>query len=455
MIRSNGIFGGAIAFLLTAIPAAAQDDDWVRFDDVSAMNIVATTGFGIDDTEEKDLAVGDLNGDGWPDLVVVRKRPFSLPGGRANALFINNQGIMVESSATLAPAFADATDDRDVVLADLNGDGWLDVTTAPTFGDAPRVYINRGKTQQGDWLGLEFDPQAGRLPGFVPAPKFCAVAAGDVTGNGSPDLYFADYENSLEDRLLINDGSGFFADETGVRLAPGMAESVFGTSALILDLNGDGWNDIVKVNSSGNNAPPGSSPSAVRVFTNDGNGQFNQLDLVYTAQPYMVISGDFNNDQRPDLFVVDDGQDAVLLNQSSAGGPPVFTITSVGNSPDTAGFGGNLAVADLDDDGFLDIVVSDVDTDIPGCDRSLAVLRNNGSGHFTDPLANLDRPWKTAGTFDAAIADFNRDGAPDLWAGTCSGHRLFFGRLTSLLFADSFEEPPTAPERSGHQRRGG
>ncbi len=425
----------------------------MRFDDVSTGNMIAAAELGVDDAEEKDLAVGDLNRDGWPDLVIVRKRPFSLPGGRPNALFINDQGTMVESSATLAPAFTEATDDRDVALADLDGDGWLDVVTAPTFGDAPRVYINRGATQSGVWLGLEFEPQAGRIPGFVPAPKFCAVAAGDVNGDGSLDLYFADYENSLEDRLLINDGNGFFTDETAGRLTPEMVESVFGTSALILDLNNDGWNDIVKVNSSGNNAPPGSSPTAVRVFTNAGGGQFDRLDLVYTVQPYMAASGDFNNDQRPDLFAVDDGQDAVLLNQTATGGPPAFAGTTVSNSPDTTGFGGNLAVADLDGDGFLDIVVSDVDTDIPGCDRRLAILRNNGTGNFTDPLAGQSRPWKTSGTFDAAAADFNRDGVMDLWAGTCTGNRLFFGHLQDVLLADSFESAPNAPETAEHHRR--
>jgi len=425
--------------LLTGVnlPLLAQQD-WIDLRDDSAARIVAPSALGLNDNEEKDLAVGDLGNDGWPDLVIVRKVPFSTVGGLANALFMNDQGVLVERSAELAPGFTEATDDRDVVIADVDGDGWLDVITAPTFGEQPRVYINLGLLD-GVWAGLQYSAADNRIPPFSPGPKFCAVAAGDVTGNGVLDLYFADYESPLEDRLVINSGNGFFADETASRLTAEMSESVFGTSALILDLNDDGWNDIVKVNSSGSAPPPGSSQSAVRVFSNAGNGQFNDLDLVYTEQPYMAASGDFNNDGRPDLFVVDDAQDAILLNTSSAGGSIQFSTAAVSGSNRTAGFGGNITVADLNGDGFSDVLVSDVDTDIPGCDRQLALLQNNGKGAFSDPLNGQDRSWNISGTFDTAVADFNLDGAADVWIGSCSGNRLFMGVVPELLFADGFE----------------
>ncbi len=425
--------------VLSTSMATAQAGDWINLVDESAVRIVASAALGRNDNAEKDFAVGDLNNDGWPDLVSVRKVPFSTPGGRPNALFMNDNGVMVERSAELAPGFTDATDDRDVVLADINNDGWLDVVTAPTFDDQPRVYVNLGETN-GVWQGLFYDAADNRIPAFVPGPRFCAVAAGDITGNGALDLYFADYVNMLEDRLLINDGNGFFNDETALRLTPEMNESVFGTSALILDLNADGWNDIVKVNSSGSAPPVDSTPPAVRVFSNAGNGFFEDLTLVYTEQPYMAASGDFNNDSRPDLYIVDDAQDVILQNTSSAGGTPQFSETGVTASNETAGFGGNITVADINRDGFQDVLVSDVDTDIAGCDRHLAILRNNGKGGFSDPLNGQTRAWQTMGTFDTAVADFNRDGVADVWAGTCSGNWLFMGVATELLLVDGFED---------------
>jgi hypothetical protein len=427
------------AMLCGSQPLLAQQD-WIDLQDESVNRIDAAAPLGVNDSEEKDLAVGDLNNDGWPDLVIVRKLPFSVVGGLANALFINEQGVMVERSAELAPGFIDSTDDRDVVIADVDADGWLDVITAPTFGDQPRVYINQGSIA-GVWQGLQYSAADNRIPPFTPGPKFCAVAAGDVTGNGAMDLYFADYESPLEDRLVINAGNGFFTDETAMRLTPEMSESVFGTSALILDLNNDGWNDIVKVNSCGNAPPPNSTPSAVRVFRNAGSGQFNDLDLVYTEQPYMAASGDFNNDGRPDLFVVDDAQDAVMLNTSNTGGSIQFSTGFVSGSSKTQGFGGNITVADMNGDGFQDVLVSDVDTDIPGCDRQLAILQNNGKGAFSDPLNGQNRPWNVSGTFDTAVADFNQDGVADLWVGSCSGNQLFMGVIPGLLFMDGFESP--------------
>jgi len=428
------------------LPLLAQQD-WIELQDESADRIIADASLGLTDSQEKDLAVADLNNDGWPDLVIVRKLPFSTPGGLANALFMNDQGVLVERSAELAPSFTAATDDRDVVIADVDGDGWLDVITAPTFGDQPRIYINQGSLA-GVWQGLQYSAADNRIPPFTPGPKFCAVAAGDVTGNVALDLYFADYESPLEDRLVINDGSGFFTDQTATRLTPEMSESVFGTSALILDLNADGFNDIVKVNSSGSAPPPDSTPSAVRVFRNAGGGQFNTLQLVYTEQPYMAASGDFNGDGRPDLYVVDDAQDAILLNTSSAGGSIQFSTAAVSGSNRTAGFGGNITVADMNGDGFQDVLVSDVDTDIPGCDRELAILQNNGKGSFSDPLNGQDRPWNVSGTFDTAVADFNRDGAADVWIGSCSGNQLFMGVVPELLFVDGFEsvQDSAAPE---------
>jgi len=424
--------------LLCGSPPLLAQQDWIDLQDESVDRIVAAAPLGVNDSEEKDLAVGDLNNDGWPDLVIVRKLPFSVVGGLANALFINDQGVMVERSAELAPGFIDSSDDRDVVIADVDADGWMDVITAPTFGEQPRVYMNQGSLG-GVWQGLQYSVADNRIPPFTPGPKFCAVAAGDVTGNGALDLYFADYESPLEDRLVINDGDGFFTDETAMRLTPEMSESVFGTSALILDLNDDGWNDIVKVNSSGSAPPPNSTPSAVRVFSNAGNGQFNDLELVYTEQPYMAASGDFNNDGRPDLFVVDDAQDAVLLNTSNPGGNIQFSTGFVANSSKTQGFGGNITVADMNGDGFQDVLVSDVDTDIPGCDRQLAILQNNGKGAFSDPLNGQDRPWNVSGTFDTAVADFNQDGVADLWVASCSGNQLFMGGMPELLFIDGFE----------------
>ena len=417
----------------------SKAQDWVEFDNVSTTHIIATDALGLDDTFEKDLEAADLDRDGDMDLIIARKVRFSVAGGKANVLMMNENGIMTDMTSTYAPEFLDETDDRDVIAVDVNNDQWLDVVTATTFSETPRVYMNMGEIN-GVWQGLRYVAQDGRILPFAIGPKFCAVAAGDVTGDGFVDLFFADYANDLEDRLLINDGSGFFVDETDTRMTAAMSESVFGTSADIIDINGDGFKDIVKVSASGDMPPPGSTPPQVRIMYNDGTGNFTLESRFNNLLPYMMEVIDIDKDSRMDIFVVSDEQDFVMRN---TGNDPdnvaEFNITEITNSPNTDFFGGNTFRTDLDGDGFDDMMVADVDTDIEGCDRFLVGLRNMDGRRLEDPFRGQRRPWLTQGTFDIAVADFNNDGFLDIWSGICEGNRLFFQIPPDLIFADGFE----------------
>ena len=204
--------------------------DWVQFVNETGARLVSDASIGASDTEEKDYAWGDVDRDGDIDLVVVRKQIGSTPGRRRNVLFMNEDGVLVDRTEEYATAaddggegFLDLTNDRDVVLVDVDGDGWLDIVTVTTYGQGlpktishPRVYLNL-QEDAGVWQGFEY--QEARFPQLVITPSFCGVGAGDVTGNGAPDLFFNDYLNNLENRLLINNGSGFFTDETDARFA--------------------------------------------------------------------------------------------------------------------------------------------------------------------------------------------------------------------------------------------
>ena len=429
--------------LLAAIPMWVPDaygdpTDWVQFVNESAIRIVASAELGLNDDEEKDLISGDIDRDGDADLIVARKVPFSTAGGRPNVLFMNEGGIMTDRTATFAPDFLEATDDRDVQMIDVNGDGWLDVVTVTTFGEQPRVLMNLRDDLDGNWLGIDYDPSDNRIPAFSPGPKFCAVGFGDVTGNNRPDLFFVDYDNNLEDRLLINDGDGFFTDETASRMTAAMSESTFGTDSHIIDLNHDGFNDIIKNNASGSF---GSDP-AVTILYNDGTGNFDFMDDIYTIAPYMIELADFTGDNRTDLYVVDDGQDAYMFNDGNdVNGYAEWTTHTVTGSPNTSNFGGNTKIADLDGDDILDVLVADVDTDIPGCLRELTILRGQGTKpnvSFSDPFNGASRPWLPNGVYDIEAFHIDDDGVLDLWISTCDGNLVFMGG-GPCIFANGFE----------------
>jgi hypothetical protein len=432
--------------LVLAVSAPSTAQDWVGFADETSTRLVSDTSVGATDPLEKDIISGDVDRDGDLDVIVARKTRFSSPGAQPNVLFINELNTMTDRTAALAPDFLTPDDSRDVVLVDVDGDGWLDVVTVTTFGDQPRILMNLGNDMNGDWQGFLHTAADNRLPTFSPGPKFCAVGFGDVTGNGRPDLFFVDYDNSLEDRLLINDGSGFFTDETASRMTPAMSESVFGTDSHILDVNGDGFKDIVKNYSSGNSAPPGTVPS-VRVLYNDGTGNFTFMDLIYapgSGGPYMFEPADWNDDGRPDFYVVDDAQDVYLTNNGNdMNGRATWITTQVTGSPQTQGFGGNVKVGDLDGDGIQDVVVADVDTDLPGCDRRMTVLRGQRSGQtvtYSDPLNGANRAWLPNGTFDIELLDIDKDGNLDLWLGTCDGTMIQMNTTGPGIFVGDFED---------------
>ncbi len=425
---------------LTAGPAAIAQD-WVEYTEETLTRITAAPGLGSADPEEKDIFPADVDKDGDLDMLVARKEPFSSVGAHPNVLFMNEHGVMVDRTATLAPDFLDATDTRDVVLADVDGDGWGDIITVTTFGEQPRVHMNLGRDIDGNWLGFDYDAFDNRIPPFTPGPKFCAVGFGDVTGNNRPDLFFVDYDNDLEDRLLINDGNGFFTDETTTRMTASMSFSEFGTDAHIVDVDGDGDNDIVKNTAIGCCGVD----NHTSILYNDGTGNFDfEQRINENEEAYMIEPADWSGDNMLDWYFVDDQQDRYLTFAGLDGnGRATYTGATVTNSPNTEGFGGNVKIHDLDADGIMDVLIADVDTDLPGCDRRMTVLRGTGTlpnVSFSDPFNGAARTWLPTGVFDIDAIDIDKDGNLDLWLGTCTGNEIHMNTSGPGLFIGDFED---------------
>ncbi|MCA9001538.1 MAG: VCBS repeat-containing protein, partial [Planctomycetes bacterium] len=381
----------ALATLLAG-PAWGQNDiTWLTFQQDNSL-LVSDVSVGVGDVDEKDYATGDLNNDGWIDLVSVRKQPFTSPGRRTNVLFMNEMGSLVDRTSVYATGsdvpgdsgFASATNDRDVVIIDLDNDGWLDVVTSTTLSPGqpksvshPRVYMNLGESG-GTWLGLYYEEA--RIPDWGTYPNMCGLAAGDVTGDGFADLYFSHYEQEalvdLNDRLLINDGNGFFSDESTARMTASMRGSSFGTSAVIRDMNGDGTMDVVSVSGSGQTG--GLTRSSIAYNNASNEGFFNILQEPYQGAPYHVAAGDLNRDDLPDLIISDDGADRYLLNQGNDVFGRVNWSAAFTFGTTDLGFASNNLILDLNGDGWDEAVFCDVDVDLPGCTRRLQIHHNRG-----------------------------------------------------------------------------
>ena len=85
----------AVASVATAFTALATAD-WATFVNETSTRLVAAPGLGVSDPEEKDFAYADFNKNGFIDLVVVRKQPFTNPNGKRNVLFMNEGGVLVD-----------------------------------------------------------------------------------------------------------------------------------------------------------------------------------------------------------------------------------------------------------------------------------------------------------------------------------------------------------------------
>ena len=454
-----------------AAPAAAQfGNEWVEF--VHNPGSLAGAPSSISNgNNEVDFVSGDLDRDGDDDLVIVRKEPFTTSGKRTNILAMSENGVLVNRTLEYASAsdvpgdngFLSPTNDRDVILTDVDGDDWLDVVTATTRSSGetkavghPRIYMNLGEDGGGNWLGLRYEEA--RIPqlflfgnGLPKNPDFCGVSAGDVTGSGLPDLYFIDYD-SMEDRLLVNDGNGYFTDQTTARMTAEMYTSAFGTSTSLEDFNGDGTVDVLKNTNL-------SDPIFVGVLYNNpsNEGFFNiKQELSTSTSAYHVSSGDLNKDGRIDLILSDDNLDRFHYNTGNdqfgrvVWGPPMTYQFLTGGDD---GLGGSNMIVDLNNDGWSEAIICDVDVDIPGYDRRIHIYHNPGGAVGQQIQLREERQnssgssWLGAvglhesdlqGGYDTAAFDLDGDGDNDLVLGRGSGTDVWINQtVPNQLFTDT------------------
>ena len=333
-------------------------------------------------------------------------------------------------------------------LFDMDGDGDLDLYLVQSGSLIDRsasgghqLFRNRG---DGTFENVTKDSGAD-LRGYG-----MGVAAGDFDNDGAIDLYVTGFGANT---LLKNDGHGHFTDVTAKAGVEGYGWT---TSAAFLDYDADGWLDLFVVRYldwrpsaeiecySLTGVPDYCSPrtydlpTSSALYHNNRNGTFTDVSEragfhQAVGNGLGVTTGDFDGDGRIDIFVANDSTPNHLwLNQGNGQFREAALLTGCAVDADgrpKAGMG--VHAADVDDDGRLDVIVVNLDSE------SDSFYRNRGA-FFSDDTAAVglrtaSRPFTR---FGMALADFDNDGHLDLYE---ANGRV--GRQSELFSDDPYAEP--------------
>lgn len=422
--------------------------------------------------DPRDFAAGDLNGDGRPDLAAVNTSADSLT-------------LLFNDGAGLGAPLSLSTGDEPVAVAigDLDGDGRADIAVANRADQTVSVIFQdattRGLFASGSTLTVDAEPsdvvivdfdrdglrdllvanaggpvglyrQDPAAPGtFLPVLELrgglgpVALAITDLDGDAFPDLAIA-HRDSGDIALMRQDPAnpGLIASTTTLSAAAGLSR------LLAVDLDRDGRLDLVSLNA---------TTRELRTWRQDATrGTFTAgVTITVGNGPDQLTAGDLDGDGRPELLVSNGLSGNLTLLPSSASAASGFgpaTMLQSAASPSA------LALADLDRDGRLDLLVGrrsdamvslrdnltprSIELGFAAARRLLATVRPErlvsadldadgradlvhagGSaeleihaGRDGGRFASVATPTVGAGTRELAITDFDDDGRPDIVA---------------------------------------
>jgi enediyne biosynthesis protein E4 len=344
-----------------------------------------------------------------------------------------------------------------VAFFDYDNDGWPDVfvVNGSTLEDLPKGQEPTSHLYHNNRDGTFTDVT--KKAGVALTGWGQGVCAGDFDGDGWVDLYVTFWGHSV---LLRNSRDGTFTDVTK-RVGLWHENRRWNTGCAFIDYDLDGHLDLFVseyVDFDPAHTPePGSStlcqwkgipvmcgPRGLKgthneLYHNNGDGTFNDVSqksgITNTGNYYCftALTGDFDNDGYPDVFVACDSTPSLLFHNNHDG-----TFTEIGlkagvayseDGHELAGMGAHAV--DYDGDGWLDIVRTNFS------DETSSLYRNNGDGTFTDVTypAGLGANTQFLG-WGTLFVDVDNDGWPDLFMANGHVYPEVDGKALSSTFRE-------------------
>ena len=338
-------------------------------------------------SEATTVVSGDFDSDGYEDLVISQWSDHDQSSKQS--LFKNNSGVFQDISGTTAINH----EGRDItaITADYDNDGFLDLLFINSLKS--RLYKNDGKGKFIDvtsTIGIDFISN-GIKAGFF-----------DYDLEGDLDLYVA---SGSVNQLYRNNADGTFTEISNKSGTAG--DSVKSKDIEIGDFDDDGDVDLFVLNKDGSS----------RFYNNRRQGYFSDITtkvgLNFLGQPSTVVSGDYNNDGHLDLFIADLAGEQHAIFQNKGDGTFIKDEPSLSALDGLTGFVIIKAdFADLDNDGYLDLLVAGRSTRKDKYQSGLLLLHNNGQGKYTDASSSL--PPELGIIELVKTADLDNDGDLDI-----------------------------------------
>jgi hypothetical protein len=322
------------------------------------------------DVTPQDVVAADFNRDGFLDLAVATGN--------------NSVSILMGNGTGAFPShvqYAVPGDPVAIIAGDFNGDGKVDLITVDQFQSQISVLLGNGDGT----FAAHKEYATGTKPVFL--------AAGDFNGDGKLDVVVCD-NNSSQVSVLLGNGDGTFQGHKEYNTGIGPSGVAVG------DFNGDGRLDLAVANNGDN---------TVSILFGNGDGTFQtQVTYPTAIAPNSIVVGDFNGDGVLDLGVGTSNKSVSVLLGVANGTFQNHKEYTIGANAAV------VAAADMSSNGKLSLISANFN------DNSVSVLGGIGDGTFKSQAVFP----VNGGPTGLAVGDFNNNGKLDIAVAASGGNTV-------------------------------